>query len=132
MTKGCSARRSAPSIPPHRHDGECAPICQLTGRVATCKHAACLGLNQTIGLGDTMLTRKAKRGTAGALLLSDAIFVIGVGGYLATQRSLVNAGRVTHPQEVLAGIDEIHAGLLSAESSVRRHVLTDNKAFPGV
>ncbi|PPU64501.1 hypothetical protein XcodCFBP4690_08460 [Xanthomonas codiaei] len=77
-----------------------------------------------------MLTRKAKRGTAGALLLSDAIFVIGVGGYLATQRSLINAGRAAHPQEVLAGIDEIQAGLLSAESSVRRHVLTDKRRLP--
>ncbi|NIK01774.1 diguanylate cyclase [Xanthomonas cannabis] len=80
-----------------------------------------------------MLTKKAKRRAAGALLLGGAIFVlIGVGGYFTTQRSLSDAGWVTHTQEVLAGIDEIQAGLLSAESSVRGYVLTDNEAFLGV
>ncbi|KLD71505.1 sensor domain-containing diguanylate cyclase [Xanthomonas pisi] len=80
-----------------------------------------------------MLTKQAKRHAAGALLLGGAIFVvIGIGGYFTTQRSLADAGWVTHTQEVLAGIDEIQAGLLSAESSVRGYVLTDNEAFLGV
>lgn len=80
-----------------------------------------------------MLTKKAKRHAAGALLLGGVIFVlIGVGGYFTTQRSLSDAGWVTHTQEVIAAIDEIQAGMLSAESSVRGYVLTDNEAFLGV
>ncbi|CAD7379797.1 sensor domain-containing diguanylate cyclase [Xanthomonas arboricola] len=80
-----------------------------------------------------MLTKKAKRHAAGALLLGGMIFVlIGVGGYFTTQRSLSDAGWVTHTQEVIASIDEIQAGMLSAESSVRGYVLTDNEAFLGV
>ncbi|WP_326520613.1 GGDEF domain-containing protein [Xanthomonas sp. 3058] len=80
-----------------------------------------------------MVTNRAKRRAAGALLLGGAIFVlIGIGGYFTTQRSLSDAGWVTHTQEVIAGIDEIQAGVLSAESSVRGYVLTDNEAFLAV
>ncbi|TQU90233.1 CHASE3 domain-containing protein, partial [Xanthomonas perforans] len=80
-----------------------------------------------------MLTKRTKRRAAGALLVGGLIFVlIGVGGYLTTQRSLSDAGWVTHTQEVIASIDEIQAGMLSAESSARGYVLTDNEAFLGV
>lgn len=53
-------------------------------------------------------------------------------GYFTAQRSLSDAGWVTHTQEVIASIDEIQAGVLSAESSARGYVLTDNEAFLGV
>ncbi|TQU39103.1 CHASE3 domain-containing protein, partial [Xanthomonas perforans] len=80
-----------------------------------------------------MLTKRTKRRAAGALLVGGLIFVlIGVGGYLTTQRSLSDAGWVTHTQEVIASIDEIQAGMLSAESSARGYVLTDNEGFLGV
>ncbi|AEL06616.1 putative signal protein with GGDEF domain [Xanthomonas campestris pv. raphani 756C] len=80
-----------------------------------------------------MLTRKAKRHAAGALMLGGLIFVlIGVGGYITSRQSLTAAAWVSHTQEVIASIDEIQAGLLSAESSARGFVLTDNEAFLGV
>ncbi|MCW2001596.1 diguanylate cyclase (GGDEF)-like protein [Xanthomonas arboricola] len=79
------------------------------------------------------MTRKAKRHAAGALMLGGLIFVlIGVGGYITSRQSLKAAAWVSHTQEVIASIDEIQAGLLSAESSARGFVLTDNEAFLGV
>ncbi|MEC5194860.1 diguanylate cyclase (GGDEF)-like protein [Xanthomonas campestris] len=79
------------------------------------------------------MTRKAKRHAAGALMLGGLIFVlIGVGGYITSRQSLTAAAWVSHTQEVIASIDEIQAGLLSAESSARGFVLTDNEAFLGV
>ncbi|SON95023.1 Sensor protein [Xanthomonas citri pv. fuscans] len=97
------------------------------------RHAACIELDQTIVPGNAVLTKRNKRRAAGALLVGGLIFVlIGVGGYLTTQRSLSDAGWVTHTQEVIASIDEIQAGMLSAESSARGYVLTDNEAFLGV
>ncbi|AZR23517.1 GGDEF domain-containing protein [Xanthomonas vasicola] len=80
-----------------------------------------------------MVTKRTKRRAAGALLVGGLIFVlIGVGGYFTTRQSLSDASWVTHTQEVIASIDEIQAGILSAESSVRGYVLTDNEAFLGV
>ncbi|WP_171970855.1 CHASE3 domain-containing protein, partial [Xanthomonas oryzae] len=73
-----------------------------------------------------MLTgpRRTKRRAAGALLVGGLIFLlIGVGGYLTTRQSLSDASWVPHTQEVIASIDEIQAGILSAESSVRGYVL---------
>ncbi|MEA9793896.1 diguanylate cyclase [Xanthomonas campestris pv. raphani] len=66
-------------------------------------------------------------------MLGGLIFVlIGVGGYITSRQSLTAAAWVSHTQEVIASIDEIQAGLLSAESSARGFVLTDNEAFLGV
>ncbi|KAB7763453.1 GGDEF domain-containing protein [Xanthomonas maliensis] len=75
----------------------------------------------------------AKRQAASALLLGCLIFVlIGVGSYAATQRSLSAAAWVSHTQQVIASIDEIQATVLSAESSARGYVLSDDEAFLGV
>lgn len=94
------------------------------------RHTPCIDLYQTNGVGEHGVDQKAKRHAAGALLLGGVIFVlIGVGGYFTTQRSLSDAGWVTHTQEVIAAIDEIQAGMLSAESSVRGYVLTDDGHF---
>lgn len=57
-----------------------------------------------------MLT-KSKTPCRRRLVARGIIFVlIGVVGYFTAQRSLSDAGWVTHTQEVIASIDEIQAG----------------------
>ncbi len=65
-----------------------------------------------------------------ALLFSALIFIlIGFGVFSGARRSISDAARVAHTQQVLRSIDEVQSTLLQTEIAARSYELTGNQAY---